>query len=410
MAEKDVWKWLIPKLEHEMIYIIYSKGNIVCPGFRANNISAVKSNRKRLDNYLTLKAAEPKMRVWFKSITLEDLGKENYGEKEINQLLEDAEKHGAANILTKLVQDEQDKKANQLFAKMKEEASHLLDISTLTITEEGMFTEKNKETEPKKNEKQEPSEKKSSEQSDEEEKNDDKIVRKLEQKIENMTAEMNKLKENTKVKLDLEEKKTQEAIAKFNELNGKHAELGQERAMYEKKSKEFERKVETLQREVNMLKEQKEEWEAEKKRLEEIINDLTQSLDEIRQKEQLITEEEANMDTWAEVAATSTEERINILVIGKPAQTTHFLRNHLDFTFVDGSEITEELAKPNFDEIWVLLYELSLRDKINLQANDDYKNFPTEHVKVCKNFDDVRDQLHLQELMEMERKSYVRSN
>jgi len=413
MAEKDVWKWLIPKLEHEMIYIIYDKGNIVCRGFRTNTIPDVKSNRKRLDSFLTTKATEKKMRVWFQSLGLEDLGEGEYGTKEMNELLEDAQKYGAANILAKLIKEESDEKALQLYTALKEEASELLDVSNLTITDTGMLSENHKNTETKKEEKQEPETTETNKENDKNNravKQEDKVVRKLEQKIENMNAEMEKLKENYKAKLQLEEKKTLDAIAKLNDLNGKHAELGQERTVYEKKSKEFERKAENLLREVNMLKEQKKEWEEEKGVLEEIIEELTQSLDEIRENERLVTEKETNEEPWTEEVAASIEERINILVIGKPAQTSHFLRNYLEFTFVDGNEITEELTKPKFDEVWVLMYELSLRDKIKLQTNDDYKNYSTEHVKVCKNFDDVRDQLYQHDLKEMERNNYVRSN
>ncbi|XCV41606.1 hypothetical protein AB1F75_14480 [Bacillus subtilis subsp. subtilis] len=301
---------------------------------------------------------------------------------EINELVDVCQVYGAVNILIKLISENEEKKASQLFATLQEEANELLDISNLILNEKGMFEESAKKAE-KIN-----SEENLNDHRTKSVKQEEKRIKKLEQKMEKLEIQYKKREISYKSRIEQEEKKLQDAQLKLSEYNGKHAELVKEKDLLVQKNLQLEKKIKQFEKEIKILKEHKNQWNEERKELEEIIVTVNQKLEEFQSEPN-----NKGINEMLRETAISKEERMRILVIGKPAQTSHFLREYLDFTFVDGEEISNELNKMNMDEVWVLMYELSFRDKLELQENKLYHNLEGGKVKVCEDFTAVKEHL-----------------
>ncbi|MEC1401150.1 hypothetical protein [Bacillus subtilis] len=399
MAVKDIWKWIISRLDSDILYEIYNKENIVCPGFRVNSKTAIKQNRTRLSANLLTKSAHKKMLIWFENISLSVIRKNKYGIMEINELVDVCQVYGAVNILIKLISENEEKKASQLFATLQEEANELLDISNLILNEKGMFEESAKKAEKIY------SEENLNDHRTKSVKQEEKRIKKLEQKMEKLEIQYRKREISYKSRIEQEEKKLQDAQLKLSEYNGKHAELVKEKDLLVQKNLQLEKKIKQFEKEIKILKEHKNQWNEERKELEEIIVTVNQKLEEFQSEPN-----NKGINEMLRETAISKEERMRILVIGKPAQTSHFLREYLDFTFVDGEEISNELNKMNMDEVWVLMYELSFRDKLELQENKLYHNLEGGKVKVCEDFTAVKEHLKRLELEETEPNQYVWNN
>lgn len=119
---------------------------------------------------------------------------------EINELVDVCQVYGAVNILIKLISENEEKKASQLFATLQEEANELLDISNLILNEKGMFEESAKKAE-KIN-----SEENLNDHRTKSVKQEEKRIKKLEQKMEKLEIQYKKREISYKSRIEQEEK------------------------------------------------------------------------------------------------------------------------------------------------------------------------------------------------------------
>ncbi|MFB6587910.1 hypothetical protein ACFCVQ_20065, partial [Bacillus thuringiensis] len=136
MSSKDVWRWLLPRFSNEVLTQIYEVTKIPVNGVRKNKIKSFinKANRNMLISKLLDTANLPKLMSWSKIVTPNLLDGLSLVDKEVNELVNIAENSNAATVFTKLFFEDQEKKAVQLFALLKDEQSELLNLPNESIT------------------------------------------------------------------------------------------------------------------------------------------------------------------------------------------------------------------------------------------------------------------------------------
>lgn len=423
MTEKDIWKWLIPKLSNQTIFEIYDDQKIVCPGFRLSGVNDIKTKRKLFESNLLKPKGLTELSKWAKSKNENLLSDVSLKGKEVNELIEIAMDKGIPNILVKLLKENMEKEAVELFANLQDESSELLNITNYLLgcdnnvvsTQEPIVnTDKQKisKTEDHKNKKE--TEKKTSPE--------ERKIARLENKIDKMEDDHKKKENNLKKELEQVKKTNKDLTQKLNEERKSYNELENERDKalrdLKRSQKDFERYEKKVEQEVE---EEKQKWEEEKlhwlvreeellkekKELEELaelyrveVQELkkiqkTEQEEVIRNKEELEEEQEDEGKHYEEVASEIAvgKELKEVLIIGKPPQTGIFKNELIHFSFVEAENVDTYDFNTSKEEYWVLTYELSFRDKHFLKQNKSYLELDKSKVRFFTNFVEVMDAL-----------------
>jgi hypothetical protein len=364
MTGKDVWRWILTKFDNDVLHQIYEKKKVVCKGFRTNTIQDISTNRNRLVTNLLSKDNYKKLVLWSAENPPTSLDGISLVDKELNELVGIATEKGVINVLIKLFCENQERKAIQFFAFLQDEQSNILDIPNQSM---GETTTDETESSKKENEII-----KTGNQTQEVEviKSDGKKIKRLEKKVENLATELKKRDIIHKAKIEELDRNHQQTIQKLNEKNQLYSILLKEK---ESLTKEYQ--------------EEKIKWEKESSISKDTIACLEEEVRELR--EQIYYGSDQN----AVQSSAQTKGKLRILVIGKPAYTTHFQSEMIEFSFVEGNDVHDFLFKENFDAYWVLSYELSNRDQLLLKVNDSYSKLDCNKVFICKDFNEVRKQL-----------------
>lgn len=357
MSEKDIWKWLLPKFTNELIYDIYIQEKIVCNGFRATSIKDKNSNRKLFLTNLLNKSNYNKLIRWSREKIPQSLMiEEEVSAFELEELLNITSKNSVMKILLKLLNGNHDKKAVQFFSYLKDRENDLLS-----------------EDEPKKN----------SEPNDQEKienivlqtgnsKELERINKKLSKKVEKVQEEIERQKNSHLMKVADLEKNIKDWQNKWNEKNQEIAVLNQ------------------LNTNLKRLYEEEVSYrEKERKEREKILQKL-------KSKEEMLSETIEVKDNPADV-----------LVIGEPMYTNQFKSKNINFTFVKGSNLQQYDFSEQYDAIWILTYELSVKHQVWLEAKINQNNIDSAKIIICKDFNEVKTYIELHNQHE-ERVLYVR--
>ncbi|WP_061809638.1 hypothetical protein [Rossellomorea vietnamensis] len=359
MKVKDIWKWLLSKYDNAVLLEIYKNNNLICKGFRTNTIQDVKTNRKRLITNLLSNENYTKLLAWSRNNSLIEGDEKQYKNKEINELVELSKEKGATTVLLKLISENEEQLAKQLFATLQDETSSLLEIPNQSIEISGNNVISNE------------SYLKKQEQKTKEEvcanKTEGKKFQRLVQKVENLTNELKKRDALHKAKVEELEKSQSNSLRKLHEKNHLYGKLLKEREAisneYEQEKEQWKEERDNFTREIELL-------EIEVKKLKEDIELKSYLMDE------------------------SEEVKIQILVIGRPASLIQFKSEKVKFEFVDANEVHDYEFSNEYNAYWVLLYELSQKDQLLLKVNESYANLDENIIKICKDFIEVKREIN----------------
>jgi hypothetical protein len=366
MTGKDVWRWILTKFGNDLIYSIYDEKKVVCKGFRTNTIQDIGSNRNRLISNLLDKNNFKKLVLWSAENPPTTLEGMTLVDKEVNELVDLASEKGVSDVLIKLLCENQERKAIQLFAFLQDEQSDLLDIPNQSIgnstTATTQSTAKNEDDVKEPNKQSQEVVKKTSEE---------KKIKKLEKKVENLNEELKKRDAIHKSKVEELERNHQQTIQKLNEKNQLYGNLVKEKNALDKQ-----------------YKEEKSRWEKEVSIYNETIESLEQEVSRLHERLDIVSNGEFLRVNERQ------ERKVNILVIGKPALMTHFQSETIEFSFVEGNDVHDFLFPENFDAYLVLSYDLLPREQLLLKHNESYSKLDINKVFICKDFNEVRKQIN----------------
>lgn len=382
MSGKDVWRWLLPKFSNEILVQIYTKQKITFNGIRTNKIKDIinKTNRNMLISNLFESKNYPKLISWSKGIQPNLLEGLSLVDKEVNELVNVAEHSNAATVFAKLFFEDQEKKAVQLYAFLQNEQSELLNLPNESIT----LKSGNTESDDKKMMTKQKSV--SNEKTKEEaatSKKDQKKIQQLEQKVENLKKELEKRDENHKKKVEELIENNKKITEKLNEKTRLYSELLKENetmtheytegsGKWSKEKDEYEEKIKTLQGELNHLH--------------------AKQMNEKQLKE--VTKECSVNKTMNQIKATlNPTNKTRILVIGKPPFTQLFQNEKIEFNFVESDDVHKYPFTIDYEDYWILSYELNHQNQLLLNTNDSYSQLDKKKIKICKDFSEVRELL-----------------
>lgn len=383
MSSKDVWRWLLPKFSNEVLVQIYIEKEITFKSVRTNKIKSIinKANRNMLISNLLDTKNYPKLMSWSKGIESNLLEGLSLVDKEVNELINIAEHSNAATVFAKLFSEEQEKKAVQLYALLKDEQSELLNVPNESIT---LKSENTKSDDKKPMTKQKPISNEKLKEETTTSKKEQKKIQQLEQKVDNLTKELGKRDENHKKKIDEMKESNKKTIEKLNEKNRLYSELLKETEVM-----------------TNEYKGEQEKWNKEKSEYEETIKTLQGQLNHLHAKQmnekQLheLTKEGSDNKTTTEIKATLNQiNKTQILVIGKPVYTNQFDNEKIEFKFVEAGAVHDYQFPLGCESYWVLSYELDNKDQFLLNANNSYSQIDKTKIKICKNFNQVKELLN----------------
>ncbi|MEJ1518168.1 MULTISPECIES: hypothetical protein [Bacillus cereus group] len=387
MSSKDVWRWLIPRFSNEHLVDIYTDQNIQFKGIRTNKIKNFinKANRNMLISNLFEPKNYQKLLLWSKTHEPTQLEGLSLVDKEINELVSIAENSDVATVFTKLFFEDQEKKAIQLYALLKDEQSELLNVPH----EYFVFKSENTESDDKKpitKQKTISNEKPKEETTTS--KKDQKKIQQLEQKVDNLKKELEKRDEIHKKKVD-------ELIEKHKNT---HEKLTEKNRLYNELVKENEKMTEYTGGTGK--------WNKEKAALEETIKDLQGKLNHLHAQQmkdkqlhekqlQELSKEGSDNKATTEIAATLNQtKKTRIIVIGKPVYTNLFDNEKIEFKFVEAGTVHDYQFPLDCESYWVLSYELDNKDQFLLNANDSYSQIDKTKINICKNFNQVKELLN----------------
>jgi len=428
MTEKDIWKWLIPTLSNQTIFDIYDEQKIVCPGFRLSGVSDIKSKRKLFVSNLLKPKGLTELSKWAKSKNENLLSDVSLKGKEVNELIEIAMDKGIPNILVKLLKENMEQEAIQLFANLHDESSELLNITNYSLGCDGnnvvSTPEPSVDTNKKKTSKTEDKEIETEKKTSPEERK----IKRLENKIAKMENDYEKKEFNFKSKLDEFEKKVKQLTNQLDKEEEAYRALSEERdkllGELKRAQKDFERYEKKVEQEIE---EERKNWEEEKlhfllkeeelvkekKELEDLaslygaevqeLKKLKEAVEIEKNENELEQKKEDEVEDVIEVEVQNKLETVNevavgkelkeVLVIGKPIQTRSFNDPSVNFIFVEAESVSEYNFSSDADEYWVLEYELSFRDKHLLNENSSYLELDKGKVFSYANFVEVKEAL-----------------
>ncbi|MGF2712314.1 hypothetical protein ACQUY5_08230 [Bacillus cereus] len=384
MSSKDVWRWLLPKFDNEVLTQIYEFTKIPVNGVRKNKIKSFinKTNRNMLISKLIDTKNLPKLMSWSKTIKPNLLDGLSLVDKEVNEIVNIAEHSNAATVFAKLFFEDQEKKAVQLYALLKDEQSELLNLPNESIT-------LNTESEDNKTiTKQKPISNEKPKEDMTTSKKDQKKIQQLEQKVDNLKNELEKRDEIHKKKLDEMIEKNKNTHEKLTEKNRLYNELVKENekmteytggtGKWNKEKAQYEETIKVLQGKLNHLHaQQMKDKQLHEKQLEEL------------------SKEGSDNKATTEIAATlSQTNKTRILVIGKPLFTQRFQDERIEFNFVESDDVHNYPFAKDYEDYWILSYELNHQQQVLLNMNDSYSQIDKKKIKVCKDFNEVQELLN----------------
>ncbi|MEB9684080.1 hypothetical protein BK742_21860 [Bacillus thuringiensis serovar pingluonsis] len=382
MSSKDVWRWLLPKFSNEVLVQIYIEKEITFKSVRTNKIKSIinKTNRNMLISNLLDTKNYPKLMSWSKGIESNLLEGLSLVDKEVNELVNIAEHSNAATVFAKLFSEDQEKKAVQLYALLKDEQSELLNVPNESIT---LKSENTKSDDKKTMTKQKPISNEKLKEETTTSKKDQKKIQQLEQKVDNLTKELRKRDENHKKKIDEMKESNKKTTEKLNEKNRLYSELLKENEVV-----------------TNEYKGEQEKWNKEKSEYEETIKNLQGQLNHLHAKQmnekqlQELSREDSDNKTTTEMKVTLNQtNKTRILVIGKPLFTQPFQDERIEFNFVESDDVHKYPFTRDYEDYWILSYELNHQNQMLLNTNDSYLQLDKKKIKICKDFSEVRELL-----------------
>lgn len=359
MTVKNVHQWLLTKLDDETILDIYSssKGKIVCRGFRTNNIHDVKANRKKLIINLLSPSSYKNFKNWFTKIEgFPECSNDSLVDKELEELLFIAGEEGIVSVFIRLLNQNLEKKAIQLFGEITDNFNYMLEVRNQAFNRYGIENASNKNSGKIKSISQ--IKKSEAEYLSIQNKNEDKINKKIEKKMKNLQSELEKRTEqHTKRIVDMEQKNKEmldslnkKLVAVHHVVKEKNEEI-KELELAVKKSKKAEQEKERL---IELLQ----------KQIEDLKNEL---------------------ETTPKI-----EKNIFILVVGQPGSEVPFKNEKIQFTFLENELVYDFKFDDSYDSYWVLGYELSNKEQYLLRQNDSFNQLPESKINICKQFSDVQ--------------------
>ncbi|MCU7666777.1 hypothetical protein [Bacillus thuringiensis] len=325
-----------------------------------------------------------KLMLWSKTHEPSELEGTSLVNKEVNELVSIVENSDAATVLTKLFFEEQDKKAIQLYALLKDEHSELLNLPHEYIVSSKEKTESD-DKKPMTKQKTISNEKPKEETTTS--KKDQKKIQQLEQKVDNLKKELEKRDETHKKKMDEmieKNKNTHEKLAEksrlYNELvkeNEKMTEYTGGTGQWNKEKAALEETIKVLQGKLNHLHaQQMKEKQLHEKQLQEL------------------SKEGSDNKTTTEIKVTLNQtNKTRILVIGKPPFTKPFQDERIEFNFVESDDVHKYPFTKDYEDYWILSYELNHQNQLLLNTNDSYLQLDKKKIKICKDFGEVRELL-----------------
>ncbi|PFO46642.1 hypothetical protein [Bacillus cereus] len=382
MSSKDVWRWLLPKFSNEVLVQIYIEKEITFKSVRTNKIKSIinKTNRNMLISNLLDTKNYPKLMSWSKGIESNLLEGLSLVDKEVNELVNIAEHSNTATVFAKLFSEDQEKKAVQLYALLKDEQSELLNVPNESIT---LKSENTKSDDKKTMTKQKPISNEKLKEETMTSKKDQKKIQQLEQKVDNLTKELRKRDENHKKKIDEMKESNKKTTEKLNEKNRLYSELLKENEVV-----------------TNEYKGEQEKWNKEKSEYEETIKNLQRQLNHLHAKQmnekqlQELSREDSDNKTTTEMKVTLNQtNKTQILVIGKPLFTQPFQDERIEFSFVESDDVHKYPFTRDYEDYWILSYELNHQNQMLLNTNDSYLQLDKKKIKICKDFSEIRELL-----------------
>ncbi|PGT20654.1 hypothetical protein [Bacillus cereus] len=386
MSSKDVWRWLLPRFSNEHLVDIYTDQTIQFKGIRSNKIKNFinKANRNVLISNLFEPKNYQKLMLWSKTHEPDSLEGISLVDKEVNELVSIVEDSDAATVLTKLFFEEQDKKAIQLYALLKDEHSELLNLPHeyfVSRTENTESDDKKPMTKQKTISNEKPKEETTTS------KKDQKKIQQLEQKVDNLKKELEKRDEIHKKKMDEMIEKNKNTHEKLTEKNRLYNELVKENekmteytggtGKWNKEKAALEETIKVLQGKLNHLHaQQMNEKQLHEKQLQEL------------------SKEGSDNKTTTEMKVTLNQtNKTRILVIGKPLFTQPFQDERIEFNFVESDDVHKYPFTRDYEDYWILSYELNHQNQVLLNTNDSYLQLDKKKIKICKDFSEVRELL-----------------
>jgi len=377
MTERDVWRWIIPKFDNELLLFIYQSKQINCSGFRTNTIKEIKANRNRLISNLLSKNNYTKLSVWSKAIPPNPTKEIVLADKEINELAEIAKETNAVAVIMKLFYEKQDKKAIQFFSFLQKEKNELLEIPNESIgIEEDESSESDKKNEVEQKTKKLP-------ETPKKEKENEHVVSKKELKrLEQLETKTRNLMKQLENQSSIHKKKMEELRGNNQKLTSK----------LEEKNRLYNALLKEQDRITDKHKEEENKWNKDRDEYEKTIQEMQDKLNHFYAKQ---LHEETTENTNTKVSNDYTiklnlGKKYKILVIGKPANTKPFNKEEVDFVFVEENQVHNYPFSIEYDKYWILSYELSNKDQFLLHANNSYSNIESNKVTICKNFNEVK--------------------
>ncbi|MEX0378425.1 hypothetical protein AB3X48_14920 [Bacillus sp. S4] len=384
MSSKDVWRWLLPKFSNEVLTQIYEVTKIPVNGVRKNKLKSFinKTNRNMLISKLLDTKNLPKLMSWSKGVTSNLLDGLSLVDKEVNELVNIAEHSNAATVFTKLFFEDQEKKAVQLYALLKDEQSELLNLPNESITLNTESDDEKPMTKQKTISNEKPKEETTTS------KKDQKKIQQLEQKVDNLKKELEKRDEIHKKKIDEMIEKNKNTHEKLTEKNRLYNELVKENekmteytggtGKWNKEKAALEETIKVLQSKLNYLHaQQMKEKQLHEKQLQEL------------------SKEGSDNKTTTEMKVTLNQtNKTRILVIGKPLFTQRFQDERIEFNFVESDDVHKYPFTKDYENYWILSYELNPQNQMLLSMNDSYSQLDKKKIKICKDFNEVNELLN----------------
>ncbi|HHT7191371.1 TPA: hypothetical protein ACTZ5N_004868, partial [Bacillus cereus] len=86
--------------------------------------------------------------------------------------------------------------------------------------------------------------------------------------------------------------------------------------------------------------------------------------------------------------------KTRILVIGKPLFTQRFQDERIEFNFVESDDVHKYPFTKDYENYWILSYELNPQNQMLLSMNDSYSQLDKKKIKICKDFNEVNELLN----------------
>lgn len=366
MREKNLWRWILTVLADDVLLKIFKDSKMNAAGFRINKIQDVKTHRNHIINIMIHNKNYKNLKDWAnKFLPKELMIEDSLKDKEVNELVELVRNNGVVTIFLTLFNQNLEKRAIQLYAFLKDTSDELLDIPNASINLDG---EKNEE-------KNDTLEENSKEETNEIQKNventskQDKLVKKLTDKIDRLKVELQKKDEMHKKKSKEEYEKHQVELKKLIDKIEKKGALVNEKCLL-----------------IEELENKKRELILKNNELEKINFDYLEELKNLRELNKLKESEEKVVDTYE-------QDLIEVLIIGKPALEGLFKGKHIHFSFFESSDIEKHIFHEEYDEFWILKYELSRKEQMLLRKNESFLKINKDKVKEFQNFYEAKEQI-----------------